>query len=219
VVKSSVDQSVWRRAQTGHLENWVGFAEKRVGEAPERRRVWESILRAVHERAPIESGERVLDVGGGLDTVLDFLPRVRGFALDPLAPELAELGLSRTVGNVGGVFEHMPFRSASFDRVFLMNVLDHVQSPSRGIAEIARVLRPGGVLVLSVDTFSGRRYRARKLHKWWGRVRRARTKHPWVFSVADVQRIMRRAGLEPSGGEHVPLTKDRRTLLVGRRPS
>ena len=218
-MKSSVDPSVWRRAQTGHLETWIGFAEKRGEDAPARRRVWESILLAVHERAPIEPGESVLEVGGGLDSVLDHLPRVSGYTLDPLAVELARLGLSRTVGNVAGVFEHMPFRSASFDRVFLMNVLDHVQSPTRGIAEIARVLRPGGVLVLSVDTFSGRRYRGRKLHKWWGRVRRARTKHPWVFSAADVQRIMRGAGFEPSGGEHVPLTKDRRSLFVGRRQS
>lgn len=36
-----------------------------------------------------------------------------------------------------------------------MNVLDHVQSPVKGLAEIARVLQPKGVLVLSVDSYAG----------------------------------------------------------------
>lgn len=218
-MKSAVHHRVWEAAQSGHLETWVGYAQRNLRESEDRRTIWESILTAIDRHAPLAPGERVLDIGGGLDTVLDFLPSAQRFALDPLASRLAPLGLSREIANTSGVFERMPYRDGAFDRVFLMNVLDHVRSPGEGLREIARVLRPDGVLVLSVDTFSGRRYLEKRVHKWWGRVRRARTKHPWVFSIEDVQRLLRSCGLEPSAAEHVPGTKARRTFFVARRAS
>lgn len=216
-MKSSVRWEVWRSAQTGHLETWIGYAAKNRRDAPERRDTWEGILSAVERRAPMRAGERVLDVGGGLDSVLDFLPGARRFALDPLATRLAGLGLSREFANASGRFEEMPFRDASFDRVFLMNVLDHVRVPAEGLREIARVLGPGGTLVLSVDTFAGSRYARKRLHKWWARRRGARTKHPWVFSTDGVERMLRGAGLEPGTPFHAPGTKERRSMFVARR--
>lgn len=42
------------------------------------------------------------------------------------------------------------FGDATFDAVFLIEVLEHVTEPARAIAEIRRVLKPGGSLVLSV---------------------------------------------------------------------
>jgi SAM-dependent methyltransferase len=41
------------------------------------------------------------------------------------------------------------FADASFDAVFLLEVLEHVATPDLAISEIYRVLAPGGVLVLS----------------------------------------------------------------------
>ena len=118
---------------------------------------------------------------------------------------------------MAGVFEALPFPDRSFDRVFLMNVLDHVSAPHHGIAEIGRVLRPGGVLVLSVDTYSGRTYYEKRLHKWWGRMRGARTKHPFVFSIPSTERMLRANGFEPRPADHVPGTKARRTFLLAKR--
>jgi SAM-dependent methyltransferase len=216
-VKKRVNQEVWQRAQTGHFETWVGYAQKGVADAPERKAAWRSVLEAVQASAPIKPGEYILDIGCGLDTVLEFIPDVHRHTLDPLASRLASLGLTSGIRHVSGVFESMPFGTGSFDRVFLMNVLDHVRSPVEGIAEIARVVRPGGVLVLSVDTFSGRKYAEKRLHKWWERVRGARTKHPWVFSVSDVQRILRDQGFEPGPADHIRGTKARRSFFLARR--
>jgi SAM-dependent methyltransferase len=216
-LKHEVSSDVWRHAQSGHLETWVGYRRDGVLDDPRRAEVWESILDAVQADAPIKPGEHVLDIGCGLDTVLDFLPGVKGYTLDPLAARLAPLGLPSGIRHVSGVFEQLPFADGAFDRVFLMNVLDHVQAPVKGIAEIARVLRRGGVLVLSVDTFAGRKYWEKRLHKWWARVRGARTKHPWVFSIPEVEATLRANGLAPGRPTHTSLTKARRTFFVARR--
>jgi ubiquinone/menaquinone biosynthesis C-methylase UbiE len=216
-MKQSVRSEVWRRAQTGHLETWVQYAEKGGAHTPEREAVWRSILDALDRASPIKPGEHVLDIGCGLDTVLDFVPEVSGYTLDPLASRLSELGLNPRIKHTAGVFELLPFADRAFDRVFIMNVLDHVRSPRAGIAEIARVLKPGGSLVLSVDTRSGREYLEKRFHKWWGRVRGARTKHPWVFSIPQVHRVLHETGFEAGPPDHVPGTKARRSFFVARR--
>ncbi len=49
----------------------------------------------------------------------------------------------------GDVSEKLPLRSASIDTVILLMVLEHVPNPQQALAQIARVLRPGGVLIAS----------------------------------------------------------------------
>ena len=216
-MKSGVSHEVWKAAQSGHLETWVGYAEKGLQDDPSRLEYWQGVLDRVSERVPVQPGEAVLDIGCGLDTVLDYLPDARGFTLDSLMGKLVQFGLSPRALHSAGAFEHMPFASQSFDRVFLMNVLDHVRDPHSGLAEIARVLVPGGHLVLSVDTYSGRRYHEKRARKWWDRLRGARTKHPWVFSVGSTQTLLRGSGFEPSEPSHVAGTKARRTFFTAIR--
>lgn len=209
----------WERAQSGHLETWEAYARHDVRSSDQRGGYWRAILDAIAAREPIADGERILDIGCGLDTVFDFLPRASGYTLDSLMHRLSPLELSPHARHCAGMLERLPFRDASFDRVLLMNVLDHVLDPAAGLAEIARVLRPGGMLVLSVDTYAGRRYAEKRLHKWWARRRGARTKHPWVFSVRSVQSALAAAALEPSPSAWIPGTKQRRTFFTARKPA
>lgn len=56
-----------------------------------------------------------------------------------------------SIDRVGGVDlnEHLPFRSAAFDGVNLIEVIEHIEHQAQLIREIARVLRKEGVVVIS----------------------------------------------------------------------
>ena len=47
----------------------------------------------------------------------------------------------------------LPFERGSFDTVLLTDVLEHIPEPTNLICEIARILRPGGKLILGVPFF------------------------------------------------------------------
>ncbi len=50
--------------------------------------------------------------------------------------------------DVVGDAHQMPFRDAVFDRVFALNVFEHLRDPTRAAGEILRVLRPGGTVAI-----------------------------------------------------------------------
>jgi SAM-dependent methyltransferase len=97
---------------------------------------------------------RVLDVGGGAGLVARYMdPRVHYWVVDPSSvwhePSLADLSQQfRQSGPiphfVQGYGEQLPFPDADFDSVLAIFSLNHADDPSRCIAEIGRVLRPGG---------------------------------------------------------------------------
>jgi 2-polyprenyl-3-methyl-5-hydroxy-6-metoxy-1,4-benzoquinol methylase len=61
----------------------------------------------------------------------------------------AQVGLSPEL--VRANVEALPFEDAAFDLVLCTQVLEHLLSPADGVRELARALRPGGVLLLSAD--------------------------------------------------------------------
>lgn len=67
-----------------------------------------------------------------------------------LGPKLVQIAMKRTGGRgVVGSVDAIPFASASFDVVFSTEVIEHTPDPLASVAEMWRVLRPGGRLVLS----------------------------------------------------------------------
>ena len=96
-------------------------------------------------------GRRVLDLGCRTGAVTEhFLPgnEVVGLDVDSEALERAQ---ARGIATVwGDVEERLPFDDASFDVVVAGEILEHTRFPEDVVAEIARVLRPDGVLVGSV---------------------------------------------------------------------
>ena len=52
-----------------------------------------------------------------------------------------------------GDAEQLPFEAGTFDRIVCSEVLEHVPDPDVVLAEIARVLKPGGIFVASVPRY------------------------------------------------------------------
>ena len=103
--------------------------------------------------AAFYSGKAVLDIGCGPRGSLEWADEAsRRVGLDPLADDYRELGTdAHAMEYVAASSEAMPFRDAEFDIVTSINSLDHVDDLSMTAAEIKRVTRPGGYLVLAVE--------------------------------------------------------------------
>lgn len=107
-------------------------------------------------------GGRVLDLGAGTGAANAILEPREIVALDP-APEM--LALDGAAGRVVAVGEQLPFGDGSFDAVFSAFVFRNLDSVDVTMAEVARVLRPGGMagivdLARPIGSFSKRVHRA-----------------------------------------------------------
>lgn len=97
-------------------------------------------------------GRELLNVGAGQGTFSQLL-EARGFAVtsvDPSREAVALLG-SRVRGEVlAASAGELPFADASFDGAVLGEVLEHIDDDLGALREVARVVRPGGVIAVSV---------------------------------------------------------------------
>jgi ArsR family transcriptional regulator len=115
-------------------------------------RTWEAIARGL--LGFIRLGD-VLDAGSGDGAVAALLaPRARSITCLDRSEKVLEaarqrLGHLPNVALVPGDLHQLPFPDARFDQVLLFHVLVYADDPGRAIAEAARVLRPGGDLVVT----------------------------------------------------------------------
>lgn len=136
-----------------------------------RRRMAHS--RAVRDRLerirPIAPDARVLEVGSGAHGLIFFFGAPRGVGVDPLAAHYRPLfpfwqGRAPTLAAAG---ESLPFPSGAFDVVLCDNVIDHAERPADIVAELARVLAPGGLLYFTVNVHHPVYGAASRLHGLW----------------------------------------------------
>jgi len=95
------------------------------------------------------SPRRVLEVGGGPGELSERMQRELGaeVAFIDISPRMVELARERGVDARVGDVQDLPFADGVFDTVVAAWMLYHVPDIDRALAEIARVLRPGGALV------------------------------------------------------------------------
>lgn len=87
----------------------------------------------------------VLDVGAGR---LAWRSALSAKAVSYLSTDMVIESPELSV--VGDVVAGLPFADASFDTLFSCSVLEHTVDPAAALREMARLLRPGGALILSV---------------------------------------------------------------------
>ena len=174
-----------------------------------RRRVIESILR--HEVDSVSS-LNILSVGCGPAEGLKWLVpfagpegKVVGLDRDPIharrLPNYAEF--------IIGTLESAPLAAASFDVVLALDVLEHLDDDLSGLHEAARIVKPGGLLLVTVPALPSlwggqdvvsqhrRRYTRRSLSNLFSEAKlsnyRLQYFNTLLFPLAAVIRLQRRA--------------------------
>ena len=127
------------------------------------------VRRQLEQVKPLPANASVLEVGSGAHGLIFFFEAAERIGVDPLAEEYRHLfpvwqERSTTIAARG---EQLPFENGRFDLVLCDNVVDHAESPRRIVEEIARVLRPGGLLYFTVNIHHPLYHWASTIHAAW----------------------------------------------------
>lgn len=135
----------------------VDDVRKRFGETAENvaahsRRQIEAVREELRNLVQLTGEERVVDVGTGAGTLaLAIAPLVREVVGVDVVPELLEAARESAPANVTFVeadATRLPFDRAEFDVATCRRTLHHVARPELVVAELARVTRPGGTVLV-----------------------------------------------------------------------
>ncbi len=146
------------------------------------------------------AGFSVLDVGAGTGEIIDhFAARNQTEGVD-----IEDQRVSKVSGFQLVKDERLPFADGSFDLVISNHVVEHVRSPARHLQEIARVLKPRGIVYLATPN---RRFLKETHFKLWllhylpdaayfylaGKLGR-RGERFWIFTPGELRRLVRQCG-------------------------
>jgi SAM-dependent methyltransferase len=177
-------------------------------------RTWEALARSALPL--LETGD-VLDIASGDGVLAELLaPHAHRYVCIDASPRVVaaareRLRRYRNVEVMEADMHALPFDHASFDLVVLMHALTYAAKPAQAVVDAARVLRPGGRLLLS----SLARHEHRSVVEAYGHANLG-------FSDKDLKRFAEKAGLVLQSTETV--TREKRPphfeviSLIARKP-
>lgn len=138
---------------------------------------------------------RLLDVGCSSGAFL-LSARKLGFQVEGVEPsaDAAETARSMGLQVFNGFLEQARYPDASFDAVTLIEIVEHVRDALALLRECARILRPGGVVLIT--TPNAHSWTARSMgHRWAGFSLNAMGGHISFFSPHSIGVLATRSGL------------------------
>jgi SAM-dependent methyltransferase len=167
-------------------------------------------VRVVLEYLEIGPEDRVLDCGCGLGWFLKVIGELTSCRLTGSDYDLGRLavGLGEVAGRASVAAAdilRLPYADATFDKIVLSEVLEHLPDDAGGLGEVRRVLRPGGLVAITVpnhdypflwDPINGVRERL-----GWAPIREGFfgglwTDHVRLYTRAEIVGLTERAGFE-----------------------
>jgi SAM-dependent methyltransferase len=155
--------------------------------------MWHRVVRLLEQLGPPPSNGRMVEVGCGggilVRAAIEIGWEVWGTEISESSADLLR-PLMRDRLHVGSVLD-APFAAASFDGAVMIEVLEHLDEPARYVAALARLLKPGGRLLLT--TPNGKGSAARVLGMGW---KAFGDEHLCCFDASSLIRLLERHGFE-----------------------
>jgi SAM-dependent methyltransferase len=173
------------------------------------------VLTVDYDRLRLGTGDRLLDLGCGAGRhafeALRRGARVTAFDYDEaelkdvaaMASAMAEAGdVPRPGGSTctRGDATALPFPDGSFDRIIAAEVLEHIPDDEAAIAELARVLRPGGTMAVTVPAWLAERVCWALSDEYHAPF--VEGGHVRIYTEPGLRKKLRAAGVEPRGAHH-----------------
>jgi len=136
---------------------------------------------------------RLLEIGCAMGTLLNEIRKL-GWKVVGVEPEEWTCELARNkykLDVINSTFQEADLEKASFDVVLLLHVIEHLPDPSKGLSQIARLIRPGGFLVLETPRFDTLWFKLLK-----GRERSVIDGHYYYFTRETIRALAHKSGLE-----------------------
>lgn len=145
-------------------------------------------------------GGRFLDIGCGVSTCCQLASQISKevWGMD-FANELIESLRYRFthINYITGDVRDLPFKKEFFDYIVMGEFLEHMEEPDKIIKSVVELLKPGGIIALSVPYNDGGKFSIEE--------------HIWSFTEQELKEL-----LEPYGQVEVkPLCEQRHTYLFG----
>lgn len=131
---------------------------------PVKRMDWQIAADIIRKNGDVSS---VLDVGCFDGRFLDHLGTGYHRAGIEVHPRAAELAAARGIRIVGHDFSELDSLASRFDVVVAMDVIEHVADPREFIKSMARVTRPGGLLIVSTGNTAAWSWRLMRGMYWY----------------------------------------------------
>jgi SAM-dependent methyltransferase len=194
----------WKAAQEYELGYWEAQAQRMGGNGDSqldwyrwRAEDLSARLNALGLEHLTSGDARIVEVGSGPIGVATFFPGAERVAVDPLADAYARSEAlvalrDPSVDYRQGMGEDLPCDTAHYDLAIIENCIDHVRDMAGVMRELVRVLKPGGVLYLTVNNRSRTGY---YVHRVLSRLR-IDPGHPHTFTPSRTEALVRAAGFD-----------------------
>jgi 2-polyprenyl-3-methyl-5-hydroxy-6-metoxy-1,4-benzoquinol methylase len=151
------------------------------------RRTFCEVLQVARQMVPNQG--TLLDIGPNIGTCLA-LAREQGWkvvGIEINAEAAAYCRNQRRLPVITGTLDTHPFQPSGFDVVLMGDVIEHLSHPLQTMGQVQRLLRPGGIVVISTPNIGG----------WAARVLQIKPEeHLYYFTPKTMRALLSKAGLE-----------------------